>query len=119
MKMKEFHITEVISVIIGKMVSISHMDGVHALLEFMCGEPIYTQQIPRAIRECAPYLLKQFPMLEGENAEEITQDTLEDWAAAMCQRYGERLPVKPLPVGARFRIDPISELEAMKNPVKH
>ncbi|MGR9200171.1 hypothetical protein ACVMIX_006615 [Rhizobium leguminosarum] len=46
MSTKEFHITEIISVVTGKAVAISHVDGIHRFLEFMCGERIYTPQIP-------------------------------------------------------------------------
>jgi hypothetical protein len=58
-------------------------------------------------------------MLAKENAEGVTQDTLEEWALVISQRYGEMLSVEPLPANAHLRIDPISELEFMKNPVKH
>ncbi|PZP86523.1 MAG: hypothetical protein DI582_02725 [Azospirillum brasilense] len=119
MNTKAFHITEIISVITGKMVATSHMDGIHPFLEFMCGEPIFTHQIPRAVRECSPYLLKQFPMLADEKAEGITKETLQAWAANMEAKYGKMLAVEPLPEGAHFRADPISELESMKNPSRH
>lgn len=117
--MKQFHITEVISITTGKMVATSQIDAIYDVLEFMCGEPIQTHQIPRAIRECAPYLLKQFPMLQGEQAESVTQANLKEWALAMEQKYGKTLAVEPLPAGVHLQIDPITELENMKNPVKH
>lgn len=119
MQTKLFHITEVISITCGKMVSVSHMDGIHQMLEFMCGEPIYNHQIPRAVRECAPYLLQQFPALADENADGVTEDTLGQWSSRVAEKYGKMLSVEPLPAGVHFKCDPISELESMKNPAKH
>lgn len=119
MSAKEFHITVIISVVTGKMVAISHMDGIHSFLDFMCGEPIYNLQIPRASRTCAPYLLEQFPMLEGEKAEGVTERTLKQWAAAVEKKYGAMLPVKPLPAGVHAHIDPITELQSIKDSSRH
>lgn len=116
---KEFHITDILSVTTGKMVAASHMDGIHSILEFMCGEPIYTHQVPRAIRECAPYLLKQFPMLADESGEGATQASLQEWARSMERKYGRMLAVEPLPEGAHFRADPASELQSMKDDTRH
>lgn len=114
MKTNIFHITEIISVITGKMVATSHMDGICRLLEFMCGEPIYTHQIPRAIRECSPYLVEQFPVLATETADGVTEELLEEWAASMEENYGKVMPVRPLLRSAHHSIDAISELQRLK-----
>ncbi|MCK0197410.1 hypothetical protein MWN34_10845 [Ancylobacter sp. 6x-1] len=89
------------------------------MLEFMYGEPIYSHQIPRAVRECAPYLLRQFPALADENADDVTAETLGEWSSRVAEKYGTMLSVEPLPAGVHLTCDPISELESMKNPAKH
>ena len=69
--MVKFHIGDVLSITTGKMVSPTGMDGIYKILNFMTGEDLYTHQLPRAMRVCAPHLLQQHPQL----AEVQTIDT--------------------------------------------
>ncbi|MGR9200172.1 hypothetical protein ACVMIX_006614 [Rhizobium leguminosarum] len=58
-------------------------------------------------------------MLKGEEAEGFTERTLKQWAAAVEEKYGAMLPVKPLPAGVYAHIDPLTELESMKDSSRH
>ncbi|WP_445080300.1 DUF7736 domain-containing protein [Brevibacillus laterosporus] len=53
--MKSFHISDILSVTTGKLLSTRRMDGVYDILNHMTGESLLTHQLPRAIRVCAPF----------------------------------------------------------------
>lgn len=61
--MKLFHISDVLSITTGRLVSNRHMDGVYDILNFLTGDNLYTHQLPRASRECEAWLRTQFPKL--------------------------------------------------------
>lgn len=61
--MKLFHISDVLTVTTGRLVSARHMDGVYDILNFLTGDELYTHQLPRAMRECEAFLRIQFPDL--------------------------------------------------------
>jgi hypothetical protein len=90
------------------------MDGVYEILNYMTGDNLYTHQIPRAIEECQPFLLKQFPDLKNVIADDVTCDNIDEWIKDKAKRFGEYKDVEPLPVGVHKYIDPIVELEEMK-----
>lgn len=113
---RDFHITDILTITTGNLVSNRHMDGVYDLLNFMTGGSIYTHQIPRVMRECEPALKRQHPHLTDADTSGITPENLaartEEWIAA----YGETLPVAPLAPGQHEEIDPISELAEKVHP---
>ena len=61
--MKLFHISDILSVTTGRLVSTRHIDGVYDILNFLTGDDLFTHQLPRANRECEPWLRSQFPLL--------------------------------------------------------
>lgn len=61
--MQLFHISDILSVTTGRLVSYRHIDGVYAILNFMTGDSLFTHQLPRASRECESSLRAQFPNL--------------------------------------------------------
>lgn len=65
--MKQFHISDILSVTTGRLVSSRHMDGIYELLNFLTGDTLFTHQLPRAMRECEPWLRSQFPYLFPEH----------------------------------------------------
>lgn len=65
--MKKFHISDVLSVTTGRLVSSRHMDGIYEILNFLTGDKLFTHQLPRAMRECEPWLKTQFPQLMADS----------------------------------------------------
>ena len=61
--MKTFHISDVLSVTTGRLVSSRHMGGIYEILNFLTGDNLFTHQLPRAMKECLPWLRTQFPNL--------------------------------------------------------
>ncbi len=68
MKIKKFHLGDVLSITTQRLVSPRHMVGVYDILNFMTGDNLFTHQLPRAANECKPYLLEQFPKLAEVDA---------------------------------------------------
>ena len=87
------------------------MSEVHALLDHMTGDQLYTHQLPRAAGECAPELLRRHPQLDGIEVPTLASpDNYLDWVAAQGQRYGRELPVAPLDPADHTVIDPLAEM---------
>ena len=65
--MKLFHISDVLSVATGRLVSSRHMDGIYEILNFLTGDSLFTHQLPRAMNECKSWLRSTFPMLMDDS----------------------------------------------------
>ena len=131
--MRKFHISDVLSVTIGRLVSSRHMAGIYEILNFLTGDTLYTHQLPRAMRECEPWLRTQFSDLFPDNpltAAAIAglealmdeNDTASQrgakmavWVEQLRIAHGlpEMLPVYELGVDMHTHIDPIEEAKAM------
>jgi len=132
--MKLFHISDVLTITTGRLVSSRHIDGAYALLNFLTGDEIFTHQIPRAMRECKPWMRSMFPNLMDdsngmparladldERIKSVKQDSehvgtvVAAWVEELRLSLGlpEMLPVYELGADIHTRIDPIEEAEAM------
>jgi len=56
--MRKFHISDILTVTTGKMVSVHNVEGLYDILNYMTEDNLYTHQLPRAMEECEPYLKK-------------------------------------------------------------
>lgn len=115
---RQFHIGDVLSITTDRLVSPRHIEGVYDILNFMTGDSLFTHQLPRAQRECRPHLLKQHPQLAEVDDSTVTPETWKAWLDEQVQRFGETLPIAPIPAGAHEFIDPISELAEKVHPSK-
>lgn len=140
MQTKKFHISDVLSITTGRLVSTRHMDGVYDILNFMTGDNLFTHQLPRASDECKPYLLQQFPQLDTPEMQFAVGELIEmlktpsgkkepdklilGWLSKLTSgQYGvkceEMLEVKPIPTEAHQHKNPIEEAaEMMGGPEK-
>jgi hypothetical protein len=132
MATKRFHISDILSVTTGRLLSTRRMDGVYEILNHMTGDDLFTHQLPRAMRECEPFLRRQFPVLDSpqlasaictleENLEHGEPDkAIACWLLTL-KRGGfgvdvpEFLDVEPAPSHAHVAQDPIAELAEMAN----
>jgi hypothetical protein len=64
---KLYHISDVLTVTTGRLVSNRHIDSVYDILNFLTGDELFTHQLPRASRECEPWLKAQYPQLFESN----------------------------------------------------
>ena len=116
---QEFHIGTVLSILTDKLLSPKHIGGVYEILEYMSGEKgLMTHQLIRVSDEVKPYLVQQHPEL----AKVVVPDGLNDWDSVfgwmdteLYDKFGEMIPVSPIPKEAHTMIDPISEL-SMRAP---
>lgn len=118
LKVRSFHIGDVLSVTGDKLVSPRLIGGVYDILNFMTGDSLFTHQLPRACRECRPALLKQHPQLASVDDSGVTGETWKAWLDEQIARFGETLPVEPLAEHEHEFIDPVSELAEMVHPGK-
>jgi hypothetical protein len=113
---RAFHIGDILSITGDKLVSPRLVEGVYDILNFMTGDSLYTHQLPRAMRECRPHLLKQHPELASVDESNVTAETWRAWLDEQIKRFGETLPVTPVPADSHEFIDPVSELAEMVHP---
>lgn len=114
---RRFHLGDVLSVTTGILVSPRRVAGVHELLDYLTGDTLMTHQLPRALEESRPDLLSQHPQLAGVTVPDDldTEERVLVWLAGQVDRYGEELPVRPIPSTEHTRINPLDEL-AMNYP---
>jgi len=115
---KLFHLGDVLTVTTGKLVSRRHMEGIYDILNFMTRDNLFTHQLPRAGRECAPALLEQHPQLAAVTGDDVTPENHAAWLEAQCAEFGEELLVQRLSEHAHEYIDPLSELAEKVHPSK-
>lgn len=132
--MKTFHISDVLSITTGRLVSSRHMVGIYDILNFLTGDSLFTHQLPRAMRECEPWLRILFPALMEDSplivrllptldAEIAKADKQKPAIEAACTAWVESvrvaaglpdiLPVYEMGAEMHTHIDPIEEARAM------
>ena len=134
MATKKFHLSDILSVTTGRLVSTRHMDGIYDILNFMTGDNLFTHQLPRASKECEPYLLKQFPELakagtpqnlarldellsDAKHRNEPLEKAIEMWLKWMVEpgtcNLKMEYEVEQIPSAAHQHKDPIAEMHEM------
>jgi hypothetical protein len=97
MPSRQFHISDILSITTGYLVSNRKMDGVYDILNFMTGEMLFTHQLPRAADECTPHLLRQYPILGSVNTKRLDmlldrafsgEIAVKRWVEEECFRLG-------------------------------
>lgn len=129
--MKTFHISDLLSVTTGRLVSSRHMTGVYEILNFLTGDNLFTHQLPRANRGCEPWLQAQFPQLMASSPsmvemlaamdsdlEKVKGDrgpVIAKWVEAVRVANGlpEMVPVYEMGSDMHAHIDPLEEARAM------
>lgn len=122
-----FHIGDILTVTTDFIVSPRGMKGATDVLNYMTNDALFHHQLSRAVEECKPELLRQHPQLnsvvvpedfdEWESWEKWLVKSKE-WLEKIVAKFGERLPVKPLPSNAHIYKNPIEELCDIVGPEK-
>ena len=60
---RNFHLSDILSITTGRLVSTRHMEGVYEILNWMTQDDLFTHQLGRASEECAPILCTLYPEL--------------------------------------------------------
>lgn len=105
---RSFALGEVLSITTGKL--LCDIGKVYEILNWMTGDNLFTHQLPRVMRECAPFLLKKNPQLADVDANSVNAETWRSWLHEQEQRFGARVEIEKLPPSEHYEIDPIAEL---------
>ena len=125
---RDFDLSDILSVTTGRLVSSRHIEGVYDILNFLTGSELFTHQLPRAMTRCRPWVLQQHPSLAAPALEveaiadldaALAQAPQADaaaccasWVAAQQALYGRTLPLIPLQIPEEFAT-PVADLVEM------
>jgi hypothetical protein len=106
---KQFHISDILSITTGRLLSTRHMDGIYDILDFLSQDELYTHQLPRAMKEFQPYLLEQFPQFVDID-KDLTQENCGVWLQKQTVKFGEMFVVT-------ISFEDIKRLHSYNNPL--
>ena len=110
----KFSLGQVLSVSTGRL--LCEFDKLVAILNHMTGESLFTHQLPRAERECAPWLRRWFPEIAGIDGEDVTPANWEAWLSGKRAALGDVFDVDRIPMDDHERKNPLAELCEMMGP---
>lgn len=132
--MKEFHISDILSITTGRLVSTRGMQGIYDILNYLTGDNLFTHQLPRASEECEPYLKRNYPKLfpdypamksllrdlddsidSCDGSREELVERVDRWVGLVMKvlKLPEYMGLLPLSKGEHEDKDPVDELEEM------
>lgn len=110
---REFDLGDVLSITTGTMVSLRNVKGIRDIMDYMTGQDLFRHQLSRAMRACAPHLLRQHPQLADIVVPPLDADSGPTWLAVQKYLYGETLTVRPIPADDYMPKDAMTELVEM------
>ncbi|WNN95173.1 hypothetical protein SEA_MAGRITTE_222 [Microbacterium phage Magritte] len=121
MTQRSFHISDVLTILSGRLVSTRHIEGVYDILGFMTDSSPFTHQLPRLGDEVKPYLAAEHPELakveipqfDGETADEV-KASINAWLEGLYPNFGTEVTVSRIPAEAHTEIHPLEELVMMR-----
>lgn len=112
---RQFPIGAILTVTTGKLMC--DIGQVYELLNFMTGDNLFTHQLPRVSKECAPVITRQHPHL-ADWIDDVTGDNVWRRLADAERQFGKTLEIRPLAADEHEFIDPLSELAERVHPDK-
>lgn len=123
MTTKPFHLGTLLTITDGRL--LTDIGNVYEILGWMTGESLFTHQLPRAMAECKPHLLRQHPFLKSDTmqyhrdqltkvlaATDDPKAAIEAWLNVVAHDFGSLHEVEPVPDAHEPR-DPLQELAEM------
>ena len=111
MNRKVFSLGAVLSVTTDRL--FAPLGQLYEILNFMTRDNLFTHQLPRAARECKPYILRQHPEFEGLDVSGVTPENWREFLSEQEQRFGKSRLVEEVPEDDHARKDPVVELVEM------
>lgn len=111
---RTFTLGQVLSVTTGKL--LCPIGEVYEILNFLTADSLFTHQLPRASRECEPYLLQCFPQLRNVDSSGVMPGNWREWLATQVDIFGPTLELESMPDGHHEYRDDLVELEEMVGP---
>jgi hypothetical protein len=109
-----FELGVILSVTTGKL--LCDLGRVYDILNFMTGDNLFTHQLPRAMDECKPAIIRQYPQLAKVTGEDITPVNAFQWLDEKAAELGDGFEVEPLAKNEHEFINPIKEIADMVGP---
>jgi hypothetical protein len=110
--MKEFPVEVILSITHSRL--LCNIEKVYEILDYITGDKLFTHQLPRAARTCAPWVLRGLPQLMRWNHDnDITAGNYEIYIEMARKEFGSKLLIKPMPREDWTHINPIEEAKAM------
>lgn len=107
---KTFHLSDILSVSTGTLVSRDHIGGVYNVLNHMTEDNLYTHQLLLAAPVMRPELERQFPWLKDITAPELQGEAeCVAWVASVAAVHGEYHEVESAP-SLWGKHDPLTDL---------
>ncbi len=98
---REFHLGTLLSVTTGAMVCpTGNPKEFFDLLNYMTADNLDPHEVADAMKECRPFLFRQFPFLANIKLQETNSENFKEWLSHQVELYGETFVVQPLPPGA-------------------
>jgi hypothetical protein len=123
---RSFHISDVLTITSGRLLSTRHMDGLYDILGFATDSSPFTHQLPRLCDEVEPYLRAEHPELAkvevpetfaGETRDEV-KASVDAWLETLYPTFGTEVIVHRIPAEAHQSINPLRELIDKMGPDK-
>ena len=119
--MKQFHVSDVLCIGTGRLVSFRGFGAVYDVLNFMTGDDLFTHVLPRAQTACQPAILARYPWMGALDCSTITAENYKQWVADAVREHlglettsdGPMLDVEALPPGAWGFRNPLVEAAEM------
>ena len=115
---KKFHLGHILSITHDRLMCVGEkhpIDGIYKILNFMTGDNLFTHALPRASRECEPWLRRWHPWLNeiDYGDKEINAQNYKDVLKELTDKYGEFHTVEKIPMDDHTIKNPIEELVEM------
>lgn len=121
METKQFPLRVVLSVTTGRL--LTGIGDLYYILGWMTNDEPFTHEVPRFMKECAPWLLRWFPGLGNVDLPSLDRDItthgpergVELWLSNLFAFQGihQSYDVPRIPADDHDRKNPVAELEAM------
>jgi len=89
------------------------MDAVYDVLNFLTRDNLFSHQLPRAFRECQPWVLRQHPQLAAIDHSAVNEENWKTWLSEQEALFGAALTLEPIPRDDHAVRDPLAELAEM------
>lgn len=114
MTTKSFHISDLLSISTGALVSHEHIGGVYKILNHLTGDDLMTHQLPLAADATRPDLLQQHPWLRDIKAPEFRDvDHVHAWVDDQAAFHGRWHDVVAVPQSWGVH-NPLTDLANMR-----
>ena len=93
--MKKFSFGQILSISQDKLMC--DIGGVYEILNYMTNDNLMTHQLPRACKECRPWILHQLPFLKEIDLAHVNRENWQSVLLELQDKYGKEFDVQPIP----------------------